>query len=383
MNPNTVKMLFKRELNLIAVDHSIILTILVAPLLYALFLGSIYFYKEANQIAFAVVDRDKTPTTRMLVRLLSSSPQIKFVGELDDYDNAVDQFYHMNIESFICFPQGFEKKLNKLQHADVKLFLSTTRFLPSNEVNKAVQKIMLTAGAGVRLKYYTAQGINPKLALEMVMPLQADVRPLYNPTNNYGDFLLPGLFLLILQQTLLLGLGESVSHDGEKKQYKKLLASGILKYMGGKTTFYLMLYIAYFFLFRMTVFPLFDLPVKGSHSAVMAMSFLFISTIIFMAVLIGSFIKDQKRYMEILAFSTYPFFLISGYSWPVSNMPVFMQWISYAVPTTSFFKAFIKLSIINGSWVHIIPQFINLLILCVVFGALTFWRLNYLKKRET
>jgi ABC-2 type transport system permease protein len=375
-----IKTIFKHELDLIAGDHSIILTVLIAPLLYAIMLGSIYLNKEANQIAFAVVDMDKTATTRTLVRLLASSPQIKIVDEFKDYDDAVDHIYEMNIESFIYFPQGFEKNLKKLHHADVKLFLNTTRFLPSNEVNKAVQKIMLTAGAGIRLKYYAAQGINPKYAIEMVMPLQADVRPLYNPTNNYGDFLLPGLFLLIIQQTLLLGFGESVAKDAEKRSFNKLLSSGILEYATGKTGFYFALYIAYFIFFLSVIFPWFDLPLKGSISAIAVMSILFIVSIISLAILIGSFIKDQKRYMEILAFSTYPFFLVSGYSWPVSSMPFFMQWISWAVPTTSFFKAFIKLASMGGSWQHIMPQLFNLLLLSLVYSALAFWRLSYLKK---
>ncbi len=383
-NFQNIKTLFKRELDLIAGDHSIILTILIAPLLYALLLGSIYLNKEANQIAFGIVDRDKTATSRTLVRLLGSSPQITIVDEFEDYDDAVDQFYEMKIESFIYFPKGFEKNLKKLQAADVKLYLNTTRFLPSNEVNKAVQKIMLTAGAGIRLKYFAAQGINPKYALEMVMPLQADVHPLYNPTNNYGDFLLPGLFLLILQQTLLIGLGESVAKDGENSSYKKLLSNGIIEYFSGKTSFYFMLYTAYFIFFLSVIFPWFDIPLKGSLLAVAAMAALFLISIISLAVLLGSFVKDQKRYMEILAFSTYPFFLISGYSWPVSSMPLFMQGISFATPTAPFFKAFIKLASMGGGWQHILPQFINLLSVTVIYAGLAFWRLRFLnKKRET
>ncbi len=54
---------FSRELGIIFKDHSIILTVLIAPILYAFFLGSIYLYKDADQINFAVVDIDRTPTT--------------------------------------------------------------------------------------------------------------------------------------------------------------------------------------------------------------------------------------------------------------------------------------------------------------------------------
>ena len=128
-----IKTLFFRELNIIAHDHSILLTVLVAPLLYSLFLGSIYTYKEANQITLSYVDMDKTPTTRLIMRLIEASPQVKLVGQLESYKQAVDKIYSMDIQAFLYFPPGFESELHKLNQVDVKLYVNTTRFYrPTN-----------------------------------------------------------------------------------------------------------------------------------------------------------------------------------------------------------------------------------------------------------
>ena len=379
---NKIKSLVLRELGIIAGDHSILLTVLVAPLLYALFLGSIYTYKEANQITLGIVDMDKTPTTRMLIRLIESSPQVNLIGELDSYEKAIDKIYKMEVQAFLYFPANFEKELYKLNQADVKLFINTTRFLPSNELNKAIQKILITAGAGVRLKYYEAQGLTPKYAMRVVMPLQADIHPVYNPTNNYGDFLLPGLFLLILQQTLLLGFGESVARENEKKTYSeltKLAGNNLFNLFAGKAGFYFILYIAYVIFFLSVIFPAFDLPVRGSLSALSVLSLLFLLSVLFYSFFIASFFNNQIRIMEVIAFTTYPIFLVSGYSWPITAMPVVLQWVSYTIPTTPFFASFIKINMMGAGWEHITPYLINLIILTVMSGFALYLRLRYLR----
>ena len=81
-------------------------------------------------------------------------------------------------------------------------------------------------GAGVRLRYFEAKGMTQKTAIELVEPLSAEVHPIYNTTNCYGNFLLPGLFLLILQQTLLIGFGESIAKENEKNKFSALFAAG-------------------------------------------------------------------------------------------------------------------------------------------------------------
>ena len=383
-----------QEAKLVADDHSILLTVIGAPILYFFFLGSIYMYKDIEKISFAVVDLDKSTTSRQLTRLLDSQQKIKTTGVFYDFAEGIDWLNSMEIQGFILFPKGFEKKLKRLEGADVKLYLNNTRFLPSNTLKETVSKLMLTAGAGVRLKYFVAQGIHPENARELVMPIMPEIKPMYNTTNNYGDFLLPGLFLLIIHQTLLIGLGESIAR---KRQYglnglkglnglnglnglKK--ASGensFFKYFLGKTGFYILLYIAYFFFLYVVVFPSFNLPVKGSIFALSLVSFVFLITVVMLTLLIASFYRCQIVYMEVMAFLSYPVFLISGYSWPVTSMPLPLQWLSKMMPISPMLESVRKLTVMGGSFEHIIYPLINLLILGIVFYIAVYFRFRYLK----
>jgi len=377
--------IIRAELNLVVGDHSILLTVIIAPLLYAFFLGTIYIKKDIDRISFAVVDMDNTAATLGLTRLLSASSKIDVKAKLHSYEEAVDLLYQQKITGFLLFPKGFEKELLTLKGADVKVYLNTTRFLPSNDLNKAVSMIMLTAGSGVRLRYFEAHGINPKHGMELINPILPETRAIYNPTNNYGDFLLPGLLFLILQQTLLIGMGESVAKDNQLGKLDGYITTknGVLNYMLGKPAYYLFLYFAYFMIFFFGVYEVFGLRVTGNITALFTVGMLFVMVLTQMAILFGTFIKSQIRYMEIMAFTTYPFFLTSGYSWPVTAMPEPLQWLAQLIPTTHFLRAGTHLVVMGGSWHDVAPDIYNLMILFGLFTLLTAWRLWWLRNSKS
>ena len=386
LNVNRIKTIWQylvEEAKLVADDHSILLTVIGAPVLYFFFLGSIYMYKDIEKISFAVVDLDKSTTSRQLTRLLDSQQKIRTTGVYYDFAEGVDLLNNMDVQGFILFPQGFEKKLKRLEGADVKLYLNNTRFLPSNTLKESVSKLMLTAGAGIRLKYFVARGIHPENARELVVPIMPVIKPMYNTTNNYGDFLLPGLFLLIIHQTLLLGLGESIARKrqhGFKGLMKAWKENSYFKYFFGKTGFYVLLFIAYFFFLYTVVFPAFNLPVNGSILALTIVSFVFLITVVLLTLFVASFYRSQIGYMEVIAFLSYPIFLISGYSWPVSSMPVPLQWLSKMLPISPMLESVRKLTVMGGGAEHIIAPLINLLILGIAFYIAVYFRFRYLVK---
>ena len=373
------------EAKLIADDHSILLTVIGAPILYFFFLGSIYMYKDIEAISFAVVDLDKSTSSRKLTRLLDSQQKVKITNVSYDFAEGIDLLNSMEVQGFLLFPKGFEKKLKRLEGADVKLYLNNTRFLPSNTLKEEVSKLMLTAGAGIRLKYFVAQGMHPENAMELVVPIMPVIKPMYNTTNNYGDFLLPGLFLLIIHQTLLIGLGESIARKrqhGFKSLKKAWKENSFFKYFLGKTGFYVLLYIAYFFFLYTMVFPAFNLPVNGSILALVLVSFIFLITVTLLTLLVASFYRSQIGYMEVMAFLSYPIFLISGYSWPITSMPLPLQWLSKMLPISPMLESVRKLTVMGGSFEHIISPLINLLILGIVFYIAVYFRFRYLANKK-
>jgi ABC-2 type transport system permease protein len=336
--------------------------------------------KDANQIPIAIVDLDHSELSRTMIRFIESEQKVYIVDMPADYQGGVESLYTMKAAGFLYIPKGTEKAIRQGEQSTVKLFLNNTRFLPSNGLNAAVQAVALTIDAGIRIKYFMVEGNHPDHAMELALPLSVDLRPIYNPTNNYGDFLLPGLFLLIIQQTLLIGLGESMAEEKLEKKFFEKYSLGQMLY--GKSSFYVLLYATYFVFFYTVLMPFFNLDMNGKYALIIPFSALFLFTIILYTLFVSSFFKKPQDYMEIMAFTSYPIFLVTGFSWPVNEMPVFMQWISYLNPASAFFNGTQRIIVMDAQLHHIIPEFTQLLILFALGSVAVVWRYGFLRKRS-
>jgi len=377
--------LIKRELGIISGDGSIILTIFIAPFLYMFLLGTIYQYKDIDSVNMAVIDMDHSQLSRTYIRFIESSQKVHVSNTPTDFEQAKDLFYRFKVFGVLVIPKGFEKDVMTLKGTNTTLYLNNSRFLMSNEINKAVQKVSLMLGAGVRLKYFESTGVNPREAMEIVMPVKPEINFVNNIFNNYGYFLLPGLLFLIIQQTLLVGLGESVSIEREEGILASWLINGrsIFASIVGKNAFYFVLYLAYSLLAFTAIFPFFTLPVKGNIFTLALLIFLFVIAMLLFVNLLGSFFKKQIVYMEIVAFTSYPIFLIVGYTFPRYALPLVYKYISYILPTTPFMESLIKLTQQGVKFSHVSNNFLILGMQIVIFYALLHLRLSFLRKKLT
>lgn len=377
--------LIKRELGIISGDGSIVLTIFIAPLLYMFLLGTIYQQKDIDSVNMAVIDMDHTQLSRTYIRFIESSQKVHVSNTPNDFEEAKDLFYRFKVFGVLVIPKGFEKDVITLKGTNTTLYLNNSRFLMSNEINKTVQKVSLMVGAGVRLKYFESTGNNPREAMEIVMPVKPEINFLNNIFNNYGYFLLPGLLFLIIQQTLLIGLGESISIEREEHLLGSWLQSGrsIFTSIIGKNIFYFVLYMAYPLLVFSGIFPFFTLPVKGNLFALALLIVLFIIAMLLFTNLLASFFRKQIVFMELMAFTSYPIFLVTGYTFPRYALPIIYKYFSYVLPTTPFMEALVKLTQQNAKFAYVYNNYVILGIQIIVLYALLHWRLSYLRKTST
>jgi ABC-2 type transport system permease protein len=107
----------------------------------------------------------------------------------------------------------------------------------------------------------------------------------------------------------------------------------------------------------------------------------FLLTLIPMAMWIGSFFKSQILCLQIMAFSSYPIFLITGYSWPFSMLPVFIRVISSLLPTTPFMRVYISVTQQGGTLMDNVATVFHMLALMILFTGLSFHRFRWLAGR--
>ncbi|MBW3523685.1 ABC transporter permease [Chryseobacterium sp. NKUCC03_KSP] len=374
--------ILKREIRNVSKDSSLFLILLLAPILYAFMYGSIYLNKGEEKVRLALIDNDGTAISRTLTQQLNSTPMIEIVPS-SNISEAQEMMFQGEVQGYFYIQSGFEKNIFSLKQTNVNLVLNASRFLPSSDLLSTATKVCLTVGAGVRKTYFNKQGMGEDEAMKMTNPINMDYRPLYNSSMTYGAFLLPGLLAIILQQTLLIGVAAAFTSEREEKKLLNLYQiskQNISKMIFGKSLLYFIVFMIFGFFFSVVNFSVFDVEVRGSYFDLAVVSALFIATIIVFGMLIGSFFKTKLFAFQVLVFSSYPIFLITGYSMPYQALPRFVQILSDMLPTSPFLKTYISIVQAGGSLSDNLSSVIHLVVLWIVFELLLILRIKYLVK---
>jgi ABC-2 type transport system permease protein len=377
--------LLLREVALVAKDHSLLLTLLIAPLLYAFFYGSIYTYKAEEEVPICVVDEDRTGLSRTLIQQINNTQMVR-VTAVTTLEAAKEQMYYGNTQGFLYIQQGMEKKVLSLQQANLVLALNAARFLPSSDVLGTITQVGLTVGAGVRLQYLQkAEGMNTEISGREVMAVKPDARPLFNNRVDYGTFLLPGLLAMILQQTLLIGLAGGTAAERQKNtlgQWMQAAGHNLSTALWGKGLFYFILFCCYAFFFLTVNFGVLELKLLGNAWELALVTALFLLSLIPMGILTGLLFRSQLLCTQLLAFTTYPIFLITGYTWPIQQLPEGLKAAGALLPITPFLNLYQGIVQQGAHITDRLPALYHLCILWCVYTMLCLLAMKILTRHQ-
>lgn len=376
---------FKREAGRIVKDINIMTIIFLAPIGYAILYGGFYWNKTEHKVDVVIIDQDKSLTSQKVIRMLNVHPAINIKYSITNYQEAKDKLMELDAHGIIIIDKGFEENLKKFQQAKIKLSLNTTRFLVSNDINKAVNEVVIQLTDEQRLRFFNNLGYSHEQALELIEPIYAELRSLHNVNETYGDFLLPGIFILILQQTLLIGLSESIAKEREENtvnEWFEVSNHSVWITIWGKAFFYLFNYFAYGLFYFGIIFSVFKIPISGSYLALFIISVLYLLANIYFAFIISSLFKRKLVAIQIIAFTSYPIFLISGYSWPKFAMPDVLQWLSNILPSTPYLNGVMRISLYGATFADVQFEIFHVFLLFILFMLLTKIRINYILKNK-
>ena len=376
--------IFQRELQIMIKDLDILVIILLSPLFYGLFYGSAYVHKTESNVPIVIVDQDHSSLSRQLVRYLDAHQLLAVKSVEPTLQEAKHDVDTWQAQGVVWIPRDFERRIKRGQQSDLKVYLNTSRFLPANDINRAVQEVAATLNAGIRIRHFEAHGLNKGQAFEQFEPLQIDNRNLFNYRQTYGDFLIPGILVLILQQTLLFGLAMSIARESETKGWQTLYqqANGsIWAVIGGKSLGYLLLYLGYASFFFTVYFTLFKIPFRGNLLAFLAVTFLFLIAVAYLSVFVGTLFERKIIALQFLVFTSYPVFLLSGFSWPLSAMPPAVRWLAECLPTTPYLQALNRMAAMGAGWNDVWPETFHLLLLIFIGLLLTRLRIKHFLNR--
>jgi ABC-2 type transport system permease protein len=157
------------------------------------------------QAPIMVVDQDHSSVSRTLIRSIRATDSLSVKTETQNISDFFPAVQRGDIWGCVVIPRDFETDIDSGRQAKVLVFVDGGNVLNGNVIIKVMRTILATFRVKARATRLGAGGIPSELALADAMPIQAEARPIFNPTYNYATFMLIGLACIALQQCTLMG----------------------------------------------------------------------------------------------------------------------------------------------------------------------------------
>lgn len=373
--------LLKREFKLFWNNNVLRLLFIGAPLLYGILLGYVYSKGKVTDLPIVVVDQDQSSMSRQIINMFEDTEVLNVTHIKTDKTNLDQEAIDYGATSVVEIPRGFEKKVLTGKSPEILNIINTGNVLTANYSAKAIQTVLGTLKAGVQMETLRKQGTPEALLQASYEPFKVTLTKKYNRSGNYMYYLWPGVLATVLQQVLMLALALSFASEYENGTFKELtektslgsmIAVKIIPYLIMSFGIWLM-YWGFTFWFR--------IPINDNIWPLTLVAGIFVLAVCFIGILVSILIPNQLKATEILMVVATPSFIVSGFTWPLSQMPVWVQYISNCIPLTHFLEAFRILLVEKGSIAQTYPAIMAMVWIAVVCGILSVIAL-YFKRRK-
>jgi ABC-2 type transport system permease protein len=361
---------FRRELGRIFEIKPAFSVLILGVAFYAIFYPQPYLNEALRDVPIAVVDRDGTQSSRDFARRVDATPDVAVTEQLPDLASAEREVYARRVSGILVIPQNFERELLHGRGSPVALYADASYFLIYQRVAAAVAAVARTVGAEIETSRLISIGADPAIAFAASDPMPLTAVPLFNPAGGYATYVLPAAFVLILQQTLLMGVGllgtmpngESAGENDGRNTPRPMAI--IL----GKLLAYLALEAVVLPLYLIVLPVLYGVPRLGGIVPILFFAVPFVLSVAGLGLVVAGVFRRPIRVQLILAAAGLPLFMVSGFSWPGEAIPPVIRLASYLVPSTSAIDGFVKLSQLGAPLAAVKFEFLTLAALAVLYN---------------
>ena len=371
---------YRNELKEIFSDGGVLLVLLFAVIAYPIVYSIGYKNNVLKEIPIAIVDLDHTQGSRKLSRMINETEQVSVNIKPQTLHEAKQKFQDGNVNGVILIPADFEKKLLKGEQANIDVYCDASYFLIYKETLNASLKASGTFSAGVEIQRNMASGNSLNQSIEQQHPLDIKMYNLYNPSGAYGSYVMPGMILIILQQTLLVGIG-MVGGAGREKNNNQLILPGVMLRKGvfsvifGKGLAYFTVYIVNTIVTLIWLFDWFDFPSKANLVHIMMLVIPYLFSTIFLGLTISLLFTKREYSIIFLVFLSPIVLFLTGLSWPTSALPDILYKAAHIFPSTTMVPAFLRIQTMGVDIQNvrfelvflIIQMFVYYLLACISF----------------
>ncbi|EDP59938.1 ABC transporter permease [Vibrio sp. AND4] len=373
----TLWQLIKTELRSVMTNPVVVLTVFGGVVFYSFLYPLPYAQQTPREQPIAVVNLDGSQTSLKLERMVDATPQVKVVTRLYTIADAKQAFLNREITGFLVIPEHFYKDLMFGRSPTLAYAGDASYFLVYGTIVEGLAQAGGTLGAEVKVSKMVIDGVPLSQASHDYSAIKLNLKPTFNPTMGYIEYVVPAVFVLILQQTLLMAIGLQTGTQRHGRGYWSHVPTSALLF--ARTLVFVAIYYllsAYYFGFSFE-----RLNVNHVANASELLSFLlpFLLSSCGLGIWLGFLLPRRELVTLVVLVSSMPLIFLAGFIWPVEAIPAPLLWFADLSPSTWAIKGFLALNQMGATWQQVAKYWTALWVLTLLWGVAAYW----IAKRHT
>jgi ABC-2 type transport system permease protein len=336
--------------------------LVMAPLIQLLVFGYVVNY-DIRDIRVALIDQAQTRESRMLTDAFTAGRIFRITHRPADPRGMEELFLAGKADIGIRIPPDFSSLIRSGQTASVQILadgsmsnMASVRISYAVTVMDRLNQELLREIHGRDLKYGK---------------IDARIRTWYNPNLDSQHFFIPGIVAFVIMLISLLLTSIAIIKEREAGTMEQLIVTPLkpFEFIIGKTIPYTVIAIGQMVLVMLFALYWFQIPLAGSVLALFFATCLFLLSTLGIGLFISTVSRTQQQAMMTTFFFILPFFMLSGFVFPIANMPEVVQWLTYLNPLR-YFLVIIRGIFLKGVGLHVLwPQYAALTVLGILVFA--------------
>lgn len=338
-------LVMRREFRLVFSSVGVMLFFFFLPLVYPLVYAAIYNTEVTRDMPVAVVDNCRTAQSREFVRHADATQAMKVCGYASDLAQARRWWEEKKCYAVIEIPRDYSERIGRGEQGVVQFYSDMSLLLRYRTFLSSVTDLQMATDTQLRNQSLNSLGVS----MGDSSSVQTEAFFLGDPQQGFASFILPGIIVLILQQSLILGITFLAGGSNERRR-----ANGGIDPLAipaspsatviGKALCYFALYIP------LTIYILHYVPLwfHFPHIGKIADYFLFMTPLLLSSIFLGQslqfMVSEKESSFIVVVFTSVAFLFLSGLTWPRFAMQPFWQWLSDIVPATWGIEGFIRIN---------------------------------------
>ncbi|MDA3138363.1 ABC transporter permease [Vibrio metschnikovii] len=364
--------LFKAELKALITNPVVMLTMIGGVVFYSFLYPLPYSQQTPRELPITVVNLDKSQTSYQLERMVDATPQIEIIQRNHSIVDAKAAFLAGEVSGILVIPEHFYKDLLLGKSPTLAYAGDAAYFLVYGTVVEGLVQAGGTLSAKAKVARLVVDGEPLGLATEHWSALQSNMKPTFNPKMGYIDYVVPGVFVLILHQTLIMAVGLMVGTQKQGKGYWQRVSP--LRLIAIRT----LLFVACYYLLSMyyfgASFSRLGISTLANMGQLLTLLLPFLLSACFLGIWLGALAPRRELVTVVVLISSMPLVFSSGFIWPLEAIPPPITWLASLFPSTPGIQGFLALNQMGAEWWQIAPQWTLLWLQSLGWGWLAWWQ---------